>query len=76
MRNLVLGLAAAAVVGIAVPASAQVTVRTGTDGVAVRVGERHHNRHWRDAHNECRVVRTKSYRPNGTVVIKTRRMCN
>lgn len=88
MKMLAYGLACAAVLTLAVPASAQVYIGGGDrdrSGVSVRIGDgdRHHGRshqrhryHARDSHAECRVIKTRTHRPNGTVVIKTRRVCN
>jgi hypothetical protein len=80
MKMLAYGLACAAVLTLAVPASAQVVIRDGhrDSGVSVRIGDgdRHHDRrHWRRSHADCRVIKTRTHRPNGTVVIKTRRVC-
>ena len=83
MKMLAYGLACAAVLTFAVPASAQIVVRDGhrDSGVSVRIGDgdRHHSRQRyqaRNSHAECRVIKTRTHRPNGTVVIKTRRICN
>jgi hypothetical protein len=77
------GLACAAFLTLAVPASAQIVVRDGHrgDGVSVRIGDnnRHHHRHrnnWRNSRADCKVIKTRTHRPNGTVVVKTRRVCN
>ncbi|HWV40366.1 hypothetical protein [Pseudorhodoplanes sp.] len=83
MKKLFLVAAAAAVVGFAVPASAQVNVRAGDHGVKVRVGPGHphhhgHARsHWRGHHarGDCRVIRSKTVTPGGRVIIKTRQVC-
>lgn len=83
MKMLAYGLACAAVLTFAVPASAQVVIRDGhrDSGVSVRIGDgdRHHDRDrdrgWRRSHADCRVIKTRTHRPNGTVVIKTRRVC-
>jgi hypothetical protein len=79
MRMLAYGLACAAVLTLAVPASAQVVIRDGhrDSGVSVRIGsgERHHH-HARRSHAECKVIKSRTHRPNGTVVIKTRRVCS
>lgn len=87
MKMLAYGLAAAAFLTFAVPASAQIVVRDGhrDSGISVRIGDgnRHqdrghyrHRHHARGAHAECRVIKTRTHRSNGTVVIKTRRVCN
>jgi hypothetical protein len=81
MKMLAYGLACAAVLTLAVPASAQVVIRDGhrDSGVSVRIGDgnRHHSdrHHARRSHADCRVIKTRTHRPNGTVVIKTRRVC-
>ena len=85
MKMLAYGLACAALLTLAVPANAQIVVRDGHrgDGVSVRIGDgdrgRHHHRHRhhaRGAYADCKVIKTRTHRPNGTVVIKTRRVCN
>jgi hypothetical protein len=80
MKMLAYGLACAAVLTLAVPANAQVVIRDGhrDSGVSVRIGDgdRHHDRGWRRSHAECKVIKTRTHRPNGTVIIKTRRVCD
>lgn len=80
MRKIILGLAAIAALGVVTPAAAQVTVRGGDNGVSVRIGERphyrYHRNHWRNSYADCRVIKTRTHRPNGTVVVKTRRVCD
>jgi hypothetical protein len=80
MKRIVMLVAAAAALGLAVPASAQVVVRGGGDGVAVRVGpgydrgyHRGYDRHY--ARERCRVVKTRTVTPGGRVIVKTRRIC-
>ena len=78
MKLLVLGAVLAATVLGALPAAAQVEIRTGGDRDRTVVRERVDNgRHegWRRSHAECRVVRVKTRLPNGNVIIKTRRSC-
>jgi hypothetical protein len=78
MKMLAYGLACAALLAVAVPANAQMVVRDGhRDGVSVRIGDndRHHHYNGRRSHAECKVIKTRTHRPNGTVVIKTRRVC-
>lgn len=79
------GLACATLLTLAVPASAQVYIGAGDrdrSGVSVRIGdgdryhERRHHRHVRESYADCRVIKTRTHRPNGTVVIKTRRVCD
>jgi hypothetical protein len=87
MKMLAYGLACAAVLTLAVPANAQIRIGDRDSGVSVRIGDgdrhhsrhhsRHHHRHYvRDSYAGCRVIKTRTHRPNGTVVIKTRRVCN
>ena len=80
MRLLVLGAAVAATIMGALPASAEVVIRTGEGGVAVheRDGDRDGMRHregWRRHHAECRTVRERIETPSGRVIFKTRRTC-
>jgi hypothetical protein len=81
MRKLIMLAAATAALGFAAPASAQVVIRGGEGGVAVRVGpgydRGYHRGHYRShyARERCRVVKTRTVRPNGSVVVKTRRVC-
>ena len=76
MKLLVLGAVLAATVMGALPASAEVVVRGGSDGVVVRE-HRDEGRHegWRRHHAECRVIHVKTRLPNGNVIVKTRREC-
>ena len=69
-----------AVIGAVVPASAEVVVRAGGNGVVVRDGYRHHydrGHHygWRNHRASCRTVTVRRHRPNGSVVITKRRVC-
>ncbi len=79
MRNLILGIAGAAAIAIATPASAQVHV--DVPGVGVHVGDGHHRYHrpYRGhrarAQANCRQVTTRTVRPNGTVVVRKRTTC-
>jgi hypothetical protein len=87
MKKLLLIAAAAAAVSVAVPASAQVVIRGGENGVAVRVGPGHdrglHRGHYRGrghyrehfARGDCRVVRSRIVTPGGRVIVKTRQVC-
>lgn len=80
MKKLILCAAIAATVMGALPASAQVVIRERGDAVVVRErdgdrdGWRHRNE-WRRRHNDCRVVRTRTRTGNGTVIIRTKRIC-
>ena len=86
MKMLNVALAAAALafaattVGTVTPADAQVSIRAGEHGVGVRIGDTHRPRHWHgyNAYGsvDCRYVETRKYRPNGTVVITRKRVCD
>lgn len=78
MKGLILGATALATVLLAVPASAQVGVRVGEEGVGVRIGDGDHHRHhgWQRSHAECRVVKVQKTRPNGTTITTTKRECD
>ncbi len=78
MRTMLLAAAAAAV--LAAPASAQVYFDTGP-GVEVQVGPRYHRYYdhdWDRAYDwsRCRVIRSRIERPDGSVVYRTRRVCD
>jgi hypothetical protein len=82
MKKLLLIAAAAAVVGLAAPASAQVNIRAGDHGVKVRVGHGHdhhraHRHHYRHhyARGNCRTMQSRTVTPSGRVIVKTRRVC-
>ena len=79
MKLLLIGAAIGATLLCALPAAAQVVVRTPGVGVVVgdgdRDGYRHRDRSWRRHRAECRTVRTRTRLPNGNVIIKTRRVC-
>ena len=85
MKKLILIAAAVAAVSVAAPASAQVVIRGGENGVAVRVGPgydrgyhrghyRHHYRH-HYARGDCRTIRSRTVTPGGRVIVNTRRVC-
>jgi hypothetical protein len=87
MKMLNVALAAAALtfaattVGSVTPADAQVSIRAGEHGVGVRLGDTHrhryHNRgYYAYGQADCRYVETRKYRPNGTVVITKKRVCD
>lgn len=88
MKKLILIAAAAAAVAFTTPASAQIVVRDGDSGVAVRVGSGHnhgyhrgHYRHRSDyrhhyGRSHCRVIKSRTVTPGGRVIIKTRRVCD
>jgi hypothetical protein len=73
---------AVATVGSIVHANAQVSIRAGEHGVGVRIGDSHHRHgYWHRGYRaygsvDCRYVETRKYRPNGTVVITKKRVCD
>jgi len=82
MRNLVLTAVSAAAFALVTPAVAQVPV--GVPGVGIQYGNdqspREQNRDQSDAYRaraqaDCRQVKPRTVRPNGTVVIRTRTRC-
>jgi hypothetical protein len=90
MRKFIAVLAAAAALGVAAPASAQVYFGAGPGGVELGVGDGYRgyrgygHRHWGDgprwrggayAWGRCRVIRERIVRPNGRVVVRTREVC-
>jgi hypothetical protein len=72
MKLLIIGAAAAATLFAAMPAFAEVVVRGPGAGVTVHEGN---HLGWRRHHAECRVVKVKTRRPDGSIVIRTRRTC-
>jgi hypothetical protein len=77
----VIGLAAAATLVVVTPASAQFWFDTGP--IAVRVGPPppwHRHRYVEDyayyVPGECRIIRDRIRRPDGTRVIRERRICD
>lgn len=91
MKTMLIGVAAAAMAATviaSVPASAQLGIRAGENGVSVRIGDgdRDHHR-YRDRHRDRGVyvidrrdradcsttIRTK--RPDGTVIVRKRQGC-
>ena len=83
MRTGLFALAAAALVTLTIPATAQeFRVRAGENGVGVRVGgERHHHdgwrhRGWREGrHGHCRTIIVRHRTPSGNVIIRKTRRC-
>ena len=79
MKFAIMGAVIAATVIGALPASAEVLVRAGGNGIAVQ--ERHHgweqgrHRGWRNHHAECRTIRSRTVTSSGRVITKTRRSC-
>ncbi len=82
MKTVLIGVAAAAVLALSVPASAQVRIYGGNDDVSVgvRIGPdrphyRHHYRSYRDHHASCRTVTVRKRMPDGSVVVRKTRRC-
>jgi hypothetical protein len=76
MRKLLFALAAGSALTMTAPADlyagSGVGVRVGPDGI--RIGPRDR---WRDHYaSDCRVVKERIVRPNGNVIVKTRRICD
>ena len=83
MRLFVLSAAIAATVLGVLPASAEIIVRSGGDGIVVRDHDRDrgewnrgHHRDWRRSHAECREVRVRTRTPSGRIVYRMQRSCN
>lgn len=88
MKKLLLGLTAAAALGVAVPASAQVYFGAGPGGVEVGVGgPRYYDRdyygyRYRPGYrayaydDDCRTIRSRTVTPSGRVIVTTRRVCD
>ena len=90
MRNLAIAFTAAATIGTAIPASAQsVYFGAGPGGVGVGVGPSYgyYDRGWYgdryayrgdrwSSYGDCRIVRVQRERPDGTIVWRTRRVCD
>ena len=77
MKIAIMGAIVAATVLSALPASAEVMVRAGENGVAVgeRQNDNARHRDWRHHRAECRTIRSRTVTPSGRVIIKTRRTC-
>lgn len=83
MKLAIMGAVFAATIISALPASAQVVVRTDSNGVVVsqrhnddwRRRENMRHREWRRHRADCRTIRTRIVTPSGRVIIKTRRSC-
>jgi hypothetical protein len=76
MKALMICAAAGALLAGALPASAEVVVREG--GVVVRTDNHHragYHHVYHRSYASCRVIKVKTRRANGTVVIRTRRVC-
>jgi hypothetical protein len=83
MRTSLFIIVAAAALAVAAPASAQVYLGSDGPGVGVHigVGDGPHRRVYREyddsyARGSCREVRSKTYRPDGRVVYRTKRVCD
>lgn len=91
MRKLLIGLTAAAALGVAAPASAQVYFGAGPGGVEVgvggpryyddddryRYGYRHRPAYRAYAYgDDCRVIRSRVETPSGRVIVRTRQVCD
>ncbi len=78
MKKFMFVLAAAGTMIAAAPAVAQVGIYAGPGGVEVGVGGRPHHHGWRHgyARRDCRTIRTEVQRPNGRVVVRTKRVCD
>jgi hypothetical protein len=87
MKKLLFVAAAAAAIGIAAPASAQIAAGVGPGGAGVQVGPigagvgpaygpRHYHGHRAYGYADCRTVREKIVRPSGRVIYRTQRVCN
>lgn len=79
MKKFAFGIAALALMAVTVPASAQVSIRGGDEGVRVRIGNDHdrwdHRRNWRHHRADCRVIKERTRTPSGRVVVRTTRTC-
>ncbi len=79
MKLLVLGAVIGATLFAALPASAEVVVRAGENGVAIRERDHddswRHRNEWRHHHAECRIVKERITLRNGDVIYKTRQTC-
>jgi hypothetical protein len=63
--------------GVSTPASAQVSVYGGDNGVAVRIGpRRHHREYYSYGAADCRTVTVRTKRPDGSVVVRKTRRCD
>ena len=80
MKLLVLGAVLGAMVVGTLPASAEIVVRGGDEGMVVRSDrDRHEGRRhesWRRHQAECRVVKVRTHLPNGNVVVRSQRTCD
>lgn len=74
MKFIALGTAMGAFLLAALPASAEIVVREGDNGVVVR-HDRGHHYGWRNHRAECQTVRVRTRLPNGDVIVKTRSSC-
>lgn len=75
MKLLVLSAVIGANLFAALPASAEIVVRAGENGVAVRDRDSYRHNDWRRHHAECRTVKERITLRNGSVIYKTRQSC-
>ena len=91
MKKLLIGLVAAAVLGVAAPASAQVFIGADSGGAGVQLGpigagvgprfsdDGYYHRRGYNANayygGDCRLIRSRVVTPRGRVVFRTRQVC-
>lgn len=91
MKKLLIGLVAAAVLGVAAPASAQVFIGADSGGAGVQLGPigagvgprfsdegyYHRRGYYANAYygGDCRLIRSRVVTPSGRVVLRTRQVC-
>ena len=82
MKALLIGVAAAATIGLAAPASAQVFFGAGPGGVEFGLGGPRYYDPGRTYYRgdgdfgDCRMVRERVVRPSGRMVYRTREVCD
>jgi hypothetical protein len=74
MTRILLGIATAATLALAIPAQAQVSIKTGERGVGVRVGGDHHARG--AFARSCKTVTIRKRNPDGSRVVRKIRRCD
>lgn len=81
MKTILFGLVAAAAIGVATPAGAQIWFDVGP--VAARIGPPPWEWRHRPVYREyayvvggCRVIRERIRRPNGRVIVREREICD
>ncbi|MBI1203507.1 MAG: hypothetical protein GC182_13450 [Rhodopseudomonas sp.] len=76
MKIAIIGAVVGAALLSALPASAEVVVHAGGNGVVVREHVDHgHHYGWRHHRASCRTVTVRTHRANGTVVVRKRTVC-